>query len=148
MRNTTRKAVQAGGVTLGRTYHAKDYGPMLKNAGFSAIGALEEPREGDVIIIQPYANGNPSGHMAIYDGHDWYSELQQETCGPVRVIGPQSRHTPLQEEEVMKAFPLIVLILLICGCTPSHRDSTQDVKQFYLSWMKNYTQDPDAPREH
>ena len=47
----------------------------------------------------------------------------------------------------MKAFPLIVLILLICGCTPSHRDSTQDVKQFYLSWMKNYTQDPDAPRE-
>lgn len=51
------------------------------------------------------------------------------------------------QEEVMKAFPLIVLILLICGCTPSHRDSTQDVKQFYLSWMKNYTQDPDAPRE-
>ena len=51
------------------------------------------------------------------------------------------------QEEVMKAFPLIVLILLICGCTPSHRDSTQDVKQFYLSWMKNYTQDPDTPRE-
>lgn len=51
------------------------------------------------------------------------------------------------QEEVMKAFPLIVLVLLICGCTPSHRDSTQDVKQFYLSWMKNYTQDPDAPRE-
>ncbi len=51
------------------------------------------------------------------------------------------------QEEVMKAFPLIVLILLICGCTPSHRDSTQDVKQFYLSWMKNYTQDPDAPRD-
>ena len=58
----TRKAVQAGGVTLGRTYHAKDYGPMLKNAGFSAIGALEEPREGDVIIIQPYANGPQSRH--------------------------------------------------------------------------------------
>ena len=73
----TRKAVQAGGVTLGRTYHAKDYGPMMKNAGFSAIGALEEPREGDVIIIQPYANGNPSGHMAIYDGHDWYSDFKQ-----------------------------------------------------------------------
>ena len=51
------------------------------------------------------------------------------------------------QEEVMKTFPLIALILLICGCTPSHRDSTQDVKLFYLSWMKNYTQDPDAPRE-
>lgn len=36
------------------------------------------------------------------------------------------------QEEVMKAFPLIVLILLICGCTPSHRDSTQDVKQFSI----------------
>ena len=87
----TRKAVQAGGVTLGRTYHAKDYGPMLKNAGFSAIGALEEPREGDVIIIQPYANGNPSGHMTVMTG---IPTSNSETCGPVRVIGPQSRHTP------------------------------------------------------
>lgn len=33
----TRKAIQAGGITLGHTYHAKDYGPMLRSAGFTAI---------------------------------------------------------------------------------------------------------------
>ena len=27
----TRKAILAGGVLLGNTNHAKDYGPMLKN---------------------------------------------------------------------------------------------------------------------
>ena len=66
----TRKAIQAGGI-------AKDYGPLLKSAGFSVIGTFEQPREGDVIIIQPYAGGNPSGHMAIYDGREWYSDFKQ-----------------------------------------------------------------------
>ncbi|EEF3390352.1 hypothetical protein Q8D36_003040 [Salmonella enterica] len=69
--------MQAGGITLGHTYHAKDYGPMLRSAGFTTIGTYEMPREGDVIIIQPYAGGNPSGHMAIYDGADWYSDFKQ-----------------------------------------------------------------------
>lgn len=73
----TRKAIQAGGITLGHTFHAKDYGPMLKSAGFSAIGHFEQPREGDVIIIQPYEGGNPSGHMAIFDGQEWYSDFRQ-----------------------------------------------------------------------
>ncbi|EMX7707833.1 C40 family peptidase [Salmonella enterica] len=73
----TRKAIQAGGITLGHTYHAKDYGPMLRSAGFTAIGTYEMPREGDVIIIQPYAGGNPSGHMAIYDGTEWYPDFKQ-----------------------------------------------------------------------
>ncbi|EJP2127825.1 hypothetical protein NUZ96_002988 [Salmonella enterica] len=61
----TRKAIQAGGITLGHTYHAKDYGPMLRSAGFTAIGTYEMPREGDVIIIQPYA------------GAEWYSDFKQ-----------------------------------------------------------------------
>lgn len=76
----TRKAIQAGGITLGHTYHAKDYGPMLRSAGFTAIGTYEMPREGDVIIIQPYAGGNPSGHMAI--------------CGPARATGQPGPHIP------------------------------------------------------
>ncbi|MDA8480731.1 YbjP/YqhG family protein [Citrobacter sp. Awk 4] len=46
----------------------------------------------------------------------------------------------------MKAFSLIALILL-SGCTAAHRDSTQDVKQFYLSWMKIYTDDVSTPDE-
>ncbi|MGU0041766.1 hypothetical protein [Citrobacter freundii complex sp. 2025EL-00176] len=73
----TRKAIQAGGITLGHTYHAKDYGSMLKSAGFSAIGQFEQPRVGDVVVIQPYEGGNPSGHMAIFDGQEWYSDFRQ-----------------------------------------------------------------------
>lgn len=68
-----RRAVSRWGIP----YHAKDYGPMLRSAGFTAIGTYEMPREGDVIIIQPYAGGNPSGHMAIYDGAEWYSDFKQ-----------------------------------------------------------------------
>ena len=63
--------------SLGHTYHAKDYGSLLKNAGFSVIGTFETPREGDVIVIQPYAGGNPSGHMALFDGQHWYSDFRQ-----------------------------------------------------------------------
>lgn len=47
----TRKAIQAGGISLGNTYHAKDYGPLLKNAGFRPIGTFEQPRAGDVVVI-------------------------------------------------------------------------------------------------
>ena len=78
----TRKAILAGGVLLGNTNHAKDYGPMLKNAGFVPIGAYESPQAGDVIVIQPYSGGNPSGHMAISDN---------ATCGQALVTGQQNR---------------------------------------------------------
>ena len=44
----------------------------------------------------------------------------------------------------MKAFPLIALVLLLCSCSSSRSDSTQDVKQFYLAWMSAYTQDRDT----
>ncbi|WP_414445913.1 YbjP/YqhG family protein [Citrobacter europaeus] len=47
----------------------------------------------------------------------------------------------------MKAFSLIALILVLCGCSAPHRDSTQDVKQFYLAWMYIYTQDLDTPHD-
>ncbi len=50
---------------------------MLRSAGFTAIGTYETPREGDVIIIQPYAGENPRGHLAIYDDAEWYSDFKQ-----------------------------------------------------------------------
>lgn len=47
----------------------------------------------------------------------------------------------------MKAFSLIALILMLCGCSAPHQDSTQAVKQFYLAWMNINTQDLDTPRD-
>ncbi|HCD7424607.1 YbjP/YqhG family protein [Citrobacter cronae] len=44
----------------------------------------------------------------------------------------------------MKAFSLIALILMLCGCYAPHQDSTQAVKQFYLAWMSAYTHDRDT----
>lgn len=44
----------------------------------------------------------------------------------------------------MKALSLIALILSLCGCSTTHRDSAQDVKQFYLSWMKDWTEERDT----
>lgn len=73
----TRMAINAGGVNIGNTQHAKDYGGLLINAGFRPIGSHSSPKAGDVVIIQPYAHGNPSGHMAIYDGNTWYSDFVQ-----------------------------------------------------------------------
>ncbi|HCM1978478.1 TPA: YbjP/YqhG family protein [Salmonella enterica subsp. houtenae serovar 47:z36:-] len=45
----------------------------------------------------------------------------------------------------MKTFSLIALILLLCSCAMPHRDSTQDVRQFYSAWMTTFTNDPHAP---
>ena len=44
----------------------------------------------------------------------------------------------------MKALSLIALILSLCGCSTTQRDSAQDVKQFYLSWMKDWTEERDT----
>ncbi|WP_179125991.1 NlpC/P60 family protein [Salmonella bongori] len=72
-----RKAIKAGGVTETNTQNAKDYGPMLEAAGFRKISSTQSPMAGDVVVIQPYTGGSASGHMAIYDGQDWYSDFKQ-----------------------------------------------------------------------
>jgi len=73
----TRKAINEGGIDIGHTHFARDYGRLLEKSGFRPIGAGEDPRAGDVVIIQPYPGGNPSGHMAIFDGTSWYSDFIQ-----------------------------------------------------------------------
>ncbi len=90
----TRKAINAGGINIGNTHHAKDYGGLLSNAGFRPVSTNSSPKEGDVVVIQPYAGGNPSGHMAIYDGNNWYSDFRQRDMwgGP----GYRSAHPAFQ----------------------------------------------------
>ncbi|MCX8983828.1 CHAP domain-containing protein [Citrobacter portucalensis] len=72
-----RQAIHAGGINVINTHHAKDYGPMLEAAGFRKISSTQSPMAGDVVVIPPYTGGSASGHMAIYDGQDWYSDFKQ-----------------------------------------------------------------------
>ncbi|NEY28090.1 C40 family peptidase [Escherichia coli] len=72
-----RQAIEAGGLNIGRTGEAKDYASLLESAGFRSIGSGETPQEGDVVVIQPYPGGRPEGHMAIFDGTNWFSDFQQ-----------------------------------------------------------------------
>lgn len=78
----TRQAIEAGGLTLARTTHAKDYGPSLVNAGFQVISPTPTVFEvGDVVVISGF-EGTESGHMAIYDGQRWISDFIQTALYP------------------------------------------------------------------
>ena len=73
----TRRAIEAGGVTLQRTISAKDYGASLQQAGFVPLGQTTSGYEaGDVVVIQPIP-GHPDGHMAMYNGSGWVSDFRQ-----------------------------------------------------------------------
>jgi hypothetical protein len=64
--------------TTGRPREAKGYGPFLISKGFRAVpNANYSPRKGDIVVIQPYVGGNPSGHIAMYDGSRWISDFKQ-----------------------------------------------------------------------
>ena len=74
----TRKAIEAGGVTLVRHIAAKDYGTSLTAVGFVALSAPPDVfRAGDVGIVQPI-DGHPDGHMAMFDGSIWVSDFKQQ----------------------------------------------------------------------
>ncbi|WNN50290.1 hypothetical protein RIN58_09445 [Siccibacter colletis] len=72
----TREAIEAGGLYIGRTRHAKDYGPLLERAGFRKVFTGEGVVAGDVIVIQAFA-GNADGHMAMFNGSIWVSDFYQ-----------------------------------------------------------------------
>ena len=79
-----RNALQAGGIdTSIHPLSAKDYGSYLKKWGFSEIGRQGYvPKMGDVKVYQPYHNGNPNGHINMYDGKDWVSDFIENPKGP------------------------------------------------------------------
>ncbi len=75
-----RLAIEAGGISLkAPPIAAKDYGPTLQMAGFVKVGPDGyKPEAGDVAVIQPYAGGNPAGHVTLYEGRTWHSDFVQK----------------------------------------------------------------------
>ena len=63
----TRQAIEAGGIMLERTGHAKDYGASLERAGFRKLPASEKPKAGDVVVFGAFGR-HREGHMAMFDG--------------------------------------------------------------------------------
>ena len=80
------EAIEAGGITIGRTGSAKDYGPLLERAGVVPLGPGEPIRAGDVVVMQQLRPGH-AGHMAMYDGTQWISDFRQDHFYP----GPEYR---------------------------------------------------------
>lgn len=73
----TRKAVEAGGVTLVRHTSARDYGFSLQTVGFITLGQFTGPYEaGDVGMVSPIPH-HPHGHMAMFNGVNWISDFTQ-----------------------------------------------------------------------
>lgn len=86
-------AIEKGGgmpVSI-RPDDARNFGSWLENNNFGAVAAWDggetlssngyvsgyTPETGDVAVIQPYEGGNPSGHMAMYNGSQWVSDFRQ-----------------------------------------------------------------------
>lgn len=75
------KALKAGGIDVGN-HDGKDYGPYLKDAGFSEVSPDNyDPLAGDVVVIQPYPEGNPAGHVEGFDGTHYVSDFVQPQPG-------------------------------------------------------------------
>lgn len=77
-----REALEAGGGnTKGHPGDAKDWGPTLLRMGFRELQVEDHTKfvfmKGDIVVIQPYPKGNPSGHIAAYDGKIWISDFKQ-----------------------------------------------------------------------
>jgi len=78
-----RLAIREGGIDIGNTMSAKNYGFKLENAGFVRVHSL--PQKGDVVVMQPWsgaAGNSMHGHMAIYDGSRWISDFIQQDIYP------------------------------------------------------------------
>lgn len=114
----TRKAIQAGGITLGHTYHAKDYGPMLRSAGFSPIGTFEQPRAGDVSSFSLMREETQAGIWRYLTVRRGTPILDNVICGPDLAIGRQNRHllfTGNHNEIALAGCSGFVTLRLLCG---------------------------------
>lgn len=76
MCNLYSPAIEAGGIRLLNTRHARDYGSSLRASGFREVSSMGPFRAGDVAVIQP-VTGHPDGHMCMFDGNIWISDFKQ-----------------------------------------------------------------------
>lgn len=80
---SVRRALQAGGLRLKPPYpsSARNYGPYLEQYGFEAVDPTPPsnyaPRRGNIVVIQPYSQANPHGHIAMFNGSRWVSDFFQ-----------------------------------------------------------------------
>lgn len=77
-----RQALEAAGADIpSHPALAKAWGPTLLRIGFHTI-KVEKPdifhfMTGDVMVMEPYKNGNPASHIAGFDGRNWISDFIQ-----------------------------------------------------------------------
>jgi len=50
---------------------------LTAGGNFLNINSTNAPKTGNVAVIQPYTNGNPAGHVQIFDGEQWISDFKQ-----------------------------------------------------------------------
>lgn len=81
-----RQALEAGGMDMtGRPNNANAYIGFLRNKGYKQVstGVGESlggyiPQAGDIIIYKANAR-HRYGHIAMYDGQNWYSDFKQRS---------------------------------------------------------------------
>ena len=78
-----REALEAAGAdTTAHPVDAKDWGPTLLHAGFTAVTDVPYvAQQADVVVIQPTSK-NPHGHIAGFDGTSWISDFVQREMWP------------------------------------------------------------------
>lgn len=81
-----REAIQAGGISLWgpRPNSAKDYGRVLRDAGFTEYSSVPPGgyKAGDIAVIQNPDAQHKHGHMQMYSGSQWISDFKQKNFWP------------------------------------------------------------------
>lgn len=76
---SVRLALQQGGLDMsGRPNYGGQYGPYLLSKGWVALPKGSKPEAGDVAVTIPHGS-KKGGHIALFDGKDWYSDAKQRS---------------------------------------------------------------------
>jgi hypothetical protein len=82
-----RMGMEAAGLNTGdrpQSGEAGDYGPFLLRHGAQTVPVDSYiPQVGDVVVFDKTAQ-HPSGHIEMFDGHQWVSDFMQRSFSPYR----------------------------------------------------------------